>query len=477
MSARLVSVDAQMPGGSGLVPVMVAAVTAGPSAVGSMAFFSNVPSRWDSWREIEDFCLSAGVAVHPWAGPPDGDGDGDGPDAGAVARTSHVIFFDPERADGTSQLPRQRLIMDVQGLADSGQAEHVIDWASLMVPPARPDSDLQTAGREDFLFVDKEVVPSVIAEWQGPTVYETGATGDELVTRLAPVGARPTIWTAGIGSLVRTLVALAGRNLATTVAATEPRHVLEHVEADDRVALFAQCEDLRERYFAKVISFDRPGIWDFGGVEGFTYQDELEYGAWLRDRWPNVAAATWSLLGSGDKAVLSEPHPRIGGGLLTTIHEGGLMALWRWPDGRSESIAIRVDTSPAATDDDGRSFTVTTDVQHTPSQVKLDPISVHVDHEEILLAVGEHEEPLGRTDPIRRNTLAAGDTVRGVFAYGLWQSAYRQGTEPIDLTRILLASAALATLKCYAGSFIDFLKLLERLRGTPTWNAIWGDAW
>ena len=95
-------------------------------------------------------------------------------------------------------------------------------------------------------------------------------------------------------------------------------------------------------------------------------------------------------------------------------------------------------------------------------------------HDDLVLAVGQQEERLGSTDPIRRNTLAAGDTVRGALAYGLWTAAYVQDPdEPVDITQILLASAALATMKCYVGSFIDFLKLLERLRGTSIWNALW----
>ena len=89
-------------------------------------------------------------------------------------------------------------------------------------------------------------------------------------------------------------------------------------------------------------------------------------------------------------------------------------------------------------------------------------------------SVGDLEEILPPSPPIRRNTLAAGDTVRGVMAYGLWTAAYRQPPgKPTDIQRIFLASAALASLKCYAGSFVDFLKVLEQLRGTRAWRALW----
>lgn len=60
------------------------------------------------------------------------------------------------------------------------------------------------------------------------------------------------------------------------------------------------------------------------------------------------------------------------------------------------------------------------------------------------------------------------------MAYGLWTAAYRlPPTRSADIPRIFLASAALASLKCYAGSFVDFLRLIEQLRGTSAWKALW----
>ena len=59
--------------------------------------------------------------------------------------------------------------------------------------------------------------------------------------------------------------------------------------------------------------------------------------------------------------------------------------------------------------------------------------------------------------------------------YGLWATAYKLSpAKSADIQRIFLASAALASLKCYAGSFVDFLKLLERLRGSRVWRELWG---
>jgi hypothetical protein len=469
VSARLISVDAQVPGGSGLVPVMVAAAAAGPTAVGSMTFFSNAPRQWGNWDEIEDMCLSAGVAVHPWNPGPDDEADG----LEAVARTSHVILFDPEMNDSDSRLPRQRFIMDVQGLANEALAPSVTNWSKLKVPPARPQKDFQEEGQEDFLFTDKECDPEVIASWTGPTVYETGASGDELATRLAKIGAKPTIWTAGVGSLIRTLVALANRVPTEAAYSGGLQAVMDYIDADPRTAVLADCEDLRERYFARLISFGRRNIWDYDGQVGFRYEDELDYGRWLQDHWRDLEGPIWGLLGAGSDSVLKEPHARIGGGLLTTIHEGGLMALWRWKDGRTERVSVRVNT---VHEDEGRGpIVVSFSLDNASGERFQDPVSIRVGRDQITLAAGGLEEELLPCDPVRRNTLAAGDTVRGAMAYGLWEAGYRDAAEDsIDIQRIFLASTFLASLKCYSGSFVDFLKVIERLRGTPIWRAIWG---
>lgn len=469
VSAQLIAVDAQVPGGSGLVPAMIAAAASGPAGVGSMVFFSNAPPEWSSWEEIEDMCLSAGISVHPWNPGPGVNEDG----LQSVGRTSHVILFDPTGEDVNSRLPRQRLIMDVQTLANETLAPQVENWSSLRVPSARLQDDFQQPGEEDFLFTDKESDPQIIASWSGPTIYETGASGDELVTRLQKIGVRPTIWTAGVGSFVRTLVAVASRVPDDATYASGPQGVLRHLEEDPRLAVFAACGDLRERYLAKVISFGRRGIWDSGGV-GFTYQDELEYGIWLRDRWPELEGPIRELLQTDANGILSKPHPRIGSGLLTTIHEGGLMALWLWPDGSKEQISVRIDT--AQDNEDPGCITVGCAVNCATGQQQIDPIYIHIRDDQVVLAVAGLEEKLGPSDPIRRNTLAAGDAVRGAMAYGLWTAAYRSQTsdKQVDIRKIFLACAALASAKCYAGSFVDFLKLIERLRGTPIWTTIWG---
>jgi hypothetical protein len=151
------------------------------------------------------------------------------------------------------------------------------------------------------------------------------------------------------------------------------------------------------------------------------------------------------------------------------------MALWQHGDGAKESIVVRIETRDDLPTADGLLTTCDVEDHHErQAQPEPAPITIHVDSDSVALTVAGCEKRFGRTDPIRRNTLAAGDTVRGAMAFGLWSAAYGPAADrPIDLPRILLASAALATLKCYAGSFVDFLKMLEELRGTPAWRAIW----
>ena len=123
VSAGLAAVDSRVPGGSGLVPVMVAAAVAGPDAVGRLAFLTNTPEAWSGWREIEEFCLSAGIDVRPLRDPP----------ADAGARTSHVLLFDPDEKEDITQTSRQRMIMDVDRLVDLS-AQEKSDAAEIRAP-------------------------------------------------------------------------------------------------------------------------------------------------------------------------------------------------------------------------------------------------------------------------------------------------------------------------------------------------------
>jgi hypothetical protein len=467
-SAQLISVDQQVPGGSGLVPIMIAAALAGPQAVGKFAFFSNVPNTWSGWAAIKDLCLSAGIAIHPW--------DASKPEEGsqAVGRTSHIIFFDADEEHTGSGRSRQRFIMDVQSLANDKSKPRDGSWTGLRVPKASTH-DFQQTGQEDFLFTDKEASPLSIKQWKGPTVYETGTTGLELVNLLQKEGVRPHIWTAGVGSFIRTMAALADPSLTDDIKDRGFRTVLRFVRKHPQLKAFSAGHNKRRnRFLVKALCLGHSRVWDHGGV-GFDYADEKAYSTWLRDNWTTLAPTIWDLLGTA-KPVLNDPYERIGGGLVTTIHDGGLMALWQYDKDRRECIVVNIHTAAVSGVEYGVEIKCTL-VRETP-RAHSEEVVINVNGDSVVLSVAadpnDSECRFGWTDPIRRNSLAAGDTVRGVMAYGLWQAAYganRNG--PVDIPRIMLASAALAALKCYAGSFVDFLRMLETLRGTSAWDALW----
>jgi hypothetical protein len=457
-SAPMISVDQQVPGGSGLVPILIAAAIAGPTAVGRFAFLSNVPSNWSGWPAINDLSLSAGIDTQPW--DPTGKEESQ-----AVGRTSHIIFFDNEGAAAGPGRSRQRFIMDVQSLANEKAKPKGNNWSELKVPAARLPEGFKQGEDGDFLFTDKEADPKIIKDWRGPTVYETGTTGLQLVDPLRKDGIRPTIWTAGIGSFVRTMAALADPPLTDDIVKLGDQAVLDRIHKDTRLAVLTGGNDVRhDRYLMNVL-----------GAKAFDYDDEKAYSCWLQQHWETHASDIWSLLCARTaNPVLHKPHEQIGGGLVTTIHEGGLMALWQHrakDEVRTESIVVNIETTDNAGD-----LEVTCALAAAAGQPQPRPIVIRVSSASIVLKVpgaDPHRFEEG-TDPIRRNSLAAGDTVRGAMAYGLWSAAYGNDRgRAVDIPRIMLASAALAALKCYAGSFIDFLRMLEELRGKPVWHALW----
>ena len=168
--------------------------------------------------------------------------------------------------------------------------------------------------QEDFLFTDKEADPQIVKDWTGPTVYETGTTGLELVTRLRDASAQPTIWTAGVGSFVRTMAALVDPAFIEGIPKQGYQSVLDQLRKHQELAYFYDCNDERhDRYLAKVI----------GGAESQSYPDEEVYSTWLRDNWAALAPNIWDPLGADTyNPALKEPYKRIGRGLVTTIHEG-----------------------------------------------------------------------------------------------------------------------------------------------------------
>ncbi len=474
VSSRLVSVDTQVPGGSGLVPVMIAACIAGPEAVGYMAFVCNVPKEWVGWREIEEFCLSAGIDVLPWQSE-------QGRSEPYVGRTTHVIFFDPDKGDEEAFLPRQRYNIDVQSFTDERNAMQM-HVKEIKVPPVRlPLSfQYQTQGGDDLLFRDKEVEENVVRRVKGHTVYETGASGDELATRLASAGIRPTIWTAGVGSFLRTIVAFEGRtpHQKGGKPLLLPEEVLEYLKQSDLIARLTNCPPrVQQMFVAKVVSFEKKGIWDYEEIEGFGHKDELDYGYWLRDHWFELGFATLDVV---QKVALATAYQGIGGGILTTVHEGGLMAAWHYADGPREAIVAEI------TENYGGKDVVELDIECRVKRGDSRPVQdgaaklvigrnglgIHA-----YLTVEDVSVNLGPSNRLRRNTLGAGDTVRGGLAYGLWAIAWRPAGVliPPTVARIMFASCVLAAVKCYAGSFVDCLRTIESLRNNhEVWEALLG---
>jgi hypothetical protein len=455
-SARFMAVDSQVPGGSGLVPLLIAAAIGGPHAVGRLSYFSNVPRQWSGWREIETLCLSAGVAVFPASAK-----------EGKVGRTSHVLLFDQQGDDGSTPAPRQRFIMDVQSMADGAlppaDGEQVsVGKAALPTSRHRHRYDLSDG---DLLFADKEVAPKSLRDWPGPVIYETGATGIEL-TEPSVQGA-PSVWTAGIGSFVRTLAYLAG-----WPENAQGRHLPELLRSHPQVERVLRCsKTLQKKYLERLCGF---GTSAWKG--GFRHQDETAFGRELLRRWHDLAPTIGELLG------LLDPHDEIwlkcdvwgvGRGVLVTVHEAGLMALWE-RGGSLQSIAVEI---VAVAGGEALRFQGTS-ASGPAGRRSLPLVELRVLESQIELAFEGRAQTIRlRSDRRRRNTLGAGDAVRGALAFGLWRLAdtVPEGHEPErDLAQIVQAAAVLASIKCYAGSFIDFLGIVTQLRThAAAWRLLW----
>jgi len=465
-SARFIAVDHQVPGGSGLVPIMVAAALAGPSAAGQLQFLSNIPDDWSGWPEVQELCLSAGVSVHPFPPPLERS------KIPLVGRTSHVLYFDDEREDASTTSPRQRFIMDVQSFTRPPDIKlSASRLEKIAVPKVSIPADLAARSENVLLFADKEVDLGTLGLWKGPIVFETGATGDELVQ--LPPSVRPSVWTAGIGSFFRTLTLLAGREVGPEQIAGGAEGVLQHLDSHPVLCRLTACdESLRRDYLCRLLGFNSP-IW----AGGFTHAAETAYGKWLRDRWLSLAQELCSLLGIGSE----NPGGRlardreIGRGALTTVHEAGLMGLWQIGEKGYVSVVSSLDSN------DGRlMFQCHAKMADHVLEGPLPPqVLLTVNEESVKLSVeGCASEVKLDSQRSRRNTLAAGDAVRGCLSYGLSRLASRESDaiSPSHLAHVLHAACILASLKCYTGSFVNFLTVITRLRQKPLWKHLWGPA-
>ena len=474
VSAGYTSVDMQVPGGSGLVPCMEAAVMAGPMAAGQVGFLTNVPKAWSSWLEIEEFCLSAGVDVRahePVEGRPDLE----------AGRTSYVLLWDLGKKEGRGARPKQRFIMDVPSLANEGLANAIAD-------PKTPKAviPVEYQAGEDLLFGDKETEIASLALWKGPLIYETGASGVELLDEvILPDGPklegaghplRPDLWTSGIGSLVRTLIVATGclqadaKRFPATI-----KDVLKVLDGEPRLRGFLESPaEYRERYLAKLVSFEKTP-WREGGTAGFLYEDEVAYGKWVLKNWWELGAEALAFL--DERQLLARVHPVLGRGILTTVHEGGLMGAWDTPGGGRLLVRVSVTVEDLASGESHLAHAVLCEWRETsPAAEALEAsmiATIEIREKMTLRVRGARQEcTLGTV--ARWNTLAAGDTVRGALAYGLWAYLYGYEPKPGGLAEILFASTVLATMKCYAGSFVNFLSLIEVLRTGQVWPELWG---
>lgn len=467
VSANLIAVDSEVPGGSGLVPAMVAAATAGPENVGRITFLTNIGKQWSQWEEIEEFCLSAGIDVRPLQGDLD---------RNAGARTSHVLLYDPHKKERESQEPRQRMIMDVDELVDpsrGGSAENAI------APKVYPLDGLGYS--KDLLFADKLVSPTLISGWKGPIVFETGSSGDELLD--LPVA--PTFWTAGFGSFIRTLVCArlgfkddkSGHWKAGLPQDSLAEAITQLREDPDLRALVDQRAPSIGKYVALINSFGEK-LWNDNNE--IDHETELSYGTWIQQQWHVLGDAFWSIM---DQSRINRPlvqsHAALGRGILTTLHEAGLMAHFEYKGSRCSTV-IKIES-----EENGTMLRFVCDARDSSMESRsLGPIilKITVAGENSNTTMGEVIIPkLGTkqvvpiAERVRRHTLGAGDTVRGCLAYGLWAWAFEEGEQrPGSMEHILLASCFLASLKSYAGSFVEFLQVVEALRPTETWRYIWG---
>ncbi len=394
-----------------------------------------------------------------------------------VARTSHVLFYEEDRLYQAPWPSKQRFVMDVQSYADKASRLLTDETAVPSVPRTTVPADFQLNDATDLLFADKEVDWKALRDWQGPTVLETGATGIELLPGENRGPSMPTIWTSGLGSFLRTLVERERLSYAKVEKPATVEVVLKELHGRDALQpLLDGCGKRSARYLATLVSFKTPAGTPKTGKAAYTNSDETSYGRWLQKRWFSIAPDLINLINTH----LGDPLPGIGGGLVTTCHSAGMMASWRYPDGSTEHTVISI-TGPDKKAENIRHRILCKSVHSITGKALMSEASVSVSssdhHLHLELSDGSRctVRDLGVSIPYRRNTLAAGDTFRGVMSYGLWAPAFQQANmmQPANVPRVLMASAVLATLKCYAGSFVDFLKLLEDLRASDQWDQLW----
>lgn len=534
VSAGLSALDSSVPGGSGLVPVMLAAAGAGPAHVGRMAFLSNAQEEWSSWPQVESFCLSAGIDVRP--SPADGS---------VTGRTSFVLLFETDwsargarpsgraaavpagRAGDVANFEvtgksKQRLIMDV----DTREAGEDDDPMTAGVPGVSADASgkkergclYESLGHrpDHLLFADKLTDRKVLEDWKGPIVYETGSSGIELTKREIIGEGRPNVWTGSLCSFVRTLYRQAFPSLGDSLPEEWTRarkqrggfkRAYRELAKNPHYMALLELDSEKNRHFVTMANAFGTRLWDNPtdprAPGGFTHEEEIAYGRELKKKWHDLLEPVMSLLLDSETGELSpglgallkenpssdDPRMRgLGLGVLTTLHEEGLMAYWRLPDSEWQSIVVDIASSwedlrfrRKETGEEALlpakgifNFEVSTRFGEGAKET-VEGARVEVNPEELRLSVGDVSWTTRPAPMSARNTLGAGDTVRGMLALGLWLFATEKDPKlrPPSIATVLHAASVLATLKCFSGTFVDFLRRLEELRGKDAWRKLW----
>jgi len=372
-----------------------------------------------------------------------------------------VLLFDAEKGDQDSLQPRQRMILDVD--------EPVAGMPATQVNALKVPLHSEFDGAADLLFADKLADAQLVRNWKGPIVYETGSSGDELLRLSKP----PAVWTASLGSFIRTLVL---QSIGFFDANNNPRTpdwvtldgALRALRSDRRLQAFAQLNapDGAE-YVARINSFGR-NLWDSKKV---AHGPEIAYGSWLQANWTDMYRDAWEILSTPGlvATALLAPHARLGGGFVATMHELGLIASWRL-DSNMPPVAIVVRTERS-----GQEIRFVGESDRGGVRVVVNEATVRIPAGsgtgEGNLTCNGKSANFRVAAALKRHTLGAGDTLRGILSYGLWRSLEEARSPEV----ILFVATVLASLKCYAGSFVDFLCVLERLRNEQVWQTLWAE--
>jgi hypothetical protein len=429
-SQRVFTVDSDVLGGSALVPAMVCAVFAGPKMIGRTELYSTVPEfSSDSrpsvmWERVREFCLSAGVIAFPCKAK------------NSVARTSHVLLFP---APGGSNFPHQRFLLDADV---STEMENTTYSPAEDLQP--PHVDLHNLGKlngdsKSVLFIDKTVSRyslNKLSCWPGLIVYETGTTGREIAQNNFPK--ITDIWTSGLCSFILCI---------SDILHFDPKTQNSNKYFD---GLYTTLFPKTHKLFWKPL-FEYP---DGGTV---TQESEKEYSHHLFDNFHKLLQNT-DVVKYLESVLRSNTGKHKG--VVVTLHDVGACAFWKY---ENKWVCIKI----KQTISDSDCIVIESEVEGRIDLITKISIS---DGKIDICYDGKAFTLVHNSKRFRRNTLGAGDVFRGTFAFGLSILLERNTATLADISRILNSSCLFAVLKCYVGSFVDTLKVIEELRDKPEFS-------